>query len=186
MTGRRPRVVVVDDHRLLAQSLAISLRQEGLDCSVATLGAPDELVSSVVGERPDVVLLDLDLGPLAGDGVALVAPILTGTVLSLPSRQSATWLAVFMLALPFMAVTRALVYNRIGDGRYAWAMRAIALLGALLTVAVAVAVPRFGALGAAGATAAAELLTAGVLVAVAGFSRTRKIHEILSDSREFS
>jgi hypothetical protein len=65
-------------------------------------------------------------------------------------------------------------------------MRAIALLGALLTVAVAVAVPRFGALGAAGATAAAELLTAGVLVAVAGFSRTRKIHEILSDSREFS
>ena len=41
MTGDRLRVVVVDDHRLLAQSLAISLRQEGIDCSVATLAAPD-------------------------------------------------------------------------------------------------------------------------------------------------
>ena len=75
MTGHRLRVVVVDDHRLLAQSLAISLRQEGIDCSVATLAAPDELVRSVVAERPDVVLLDLDLGPVAGDGVALVAPL---------------------------------------------------------------------------------------------------------------
>ena len=75
MTGHRLRVVVVDDHRLLAQSLAISLKQEGIDCSVATLAAPDELLRSVVAERPDVVLLDLDLGPLAGDGVALVAPL---------------------------------------------------------------------------------------------------------------
>jgi DNA-binding NarL/FixJ family response regulator len=75
MTGQPLRVVVVDDHRLLAQSLAISLRQERIDCSVATLAAPDELVCSVVAERPDVVLLDLDLGPLAGDGVALVAPL---------------------------------------------------------------------------------------------------------------
>ena len=75
MTGHRLRVVVIDDHRLLAQSLAISLGQEGIDCSVATLAAPDELVRSVVAERPDVVLLDLDLGPVAGDGVALVAPL---------------------------------------------------------------------------------------------------------------
>jgi DNA-binding NarL/FixJ family response regulator len=75
VTGRRLRVVVVDDHRLLAQSLAISLGQEGLDCSVATLTAPDELVRSVVAQRPDVVLLDLVLGPVAGDGAALVAPL---------------------------------------------------------------------------------------------------------------
>jgi O-antigen/teichoic acid export membrane protein len=119
-------------------------------------------------------------------GVALIAPFLTGTVLSLPSRQSATWLAVFMLALPFMATTRALVFNRIGDGHYRWAMRAIALLAALLTVAVVLAVPRFEALGTAGATAAAEFLTATALVAASAFSRRRKFREILSDSREFS
>jgi O-antigen/teichoic acid export membrane protein len=96
--------------------------------------------------------------------VALIAPFLTGTVLKLPDRQAALWLMVFMLALPFMAVTRALVFNRIGDGRYGWAMRAIALL----------AVPRFGALGAAGATAAAELVTAATLLGVAAVRSRRK------------
>lgn len=75
MSAGRPRVLLVDDHRLLAQSLAISLRQEGLDCTVAELAPPDELVRAVVAERPDVVLLDLELGPVAGDGAALVAPL---------------------------------------------------------------------------------------------------------------
>ena len=75
MSDGRVRAVVVDDHRLLAQSLAISLRQEGVDCSVATLAPPEELLASVLAERPDVVLLDLDLGPETGDGVGLVAPL---------------------------------------------------------------------------------------------------------------
>ena len=69
------RTVVVDDHRLLAQSIAISLRQEGVDCSVATLAPPEELLAAVLAEDPDVVLLDLDLGPETGDGVGLVAPL---------------------------------------------------------------------------------------------------------------
>ena len=70
-----PRAVVVDDHRLLAQSIAISLRQEGVDCVVATLSDPATLVASVLAERPDVVLLDLDLGAGTGDGADLVAPL---------------------------------------------------------------------------------------------------------------
>ncbi|HET9761787.1 MAG TPA: response regulator transcription factor [Nocardioidaceae bacterium] len=75
MSDPRPRAVVVDDHRLLAQSIAISLRQEGVDCEVATLAPPDRLLAAVVAERPDVVLLDLDLGRETGDGDGLVAPL---------------------------------------------------------------------------------------------------------------
>lgn len=75
MSGARPRAVVVDDHRLLAQSIAISLGQEGVDCSVAALAAPEQLIADVVAERPDVVLLDLDLGRDTGDGDGLVAPL---------------------------------------------------------------------------------------------------------------
>jgi DNA-binding NarL/FixJ family response regulator len=73
-----PRAVVVDDHRLLAQSIAISLRQEGVECVVADLADPETLVASILAERPDVVLLDLDLGAVTGDGVALVAPLVRG------------------------------------------------------------------------------------------------------------
>jgi DNA-binding NarL/FixJ family response regulator len=73
--ARRLKAVVVDDHRLLAQSIAISLRQEGLDCSVAPLGDPASVLRSVIADRPDVVLLDLDLGGDVGDGGALVAPL---------------------------------------------------------------------------------------------------------------
>ncbi len=103
--------------------------------------------------------------------VAALAPWLTGTVLSLPIRQSAEWLALFMLALPFMAVTRALMLNRIGDGQYGWATKAVGLLAALLSVAVAFGVAKFGPLGAAGATAAAEILTLTVILALARRSR---------------
>ncbi len=48
-TLRALSAVVVDDHRLLAQSIAISLRQEGVDCTVATLTDP---VSLVAGSWP--------------------------------------------------------------------------------------------------------------------------------------
>ena len=74
-TLRALSAVVVDDHRLLAQSIAISLRQEGVACTVAPLTDPVSLVAGIVAERPDVVLLDLDLGPGVGDGCALVAPL---------------------------------------------------------------------------------------------------------------
>ncbi|GAA4262840.1 hypothetical protein GCM10022255_101970 [Dactylosporangium darangshiense] len=96
--------------------------------------------------------------------VSVLAPVLTRTVLSLPHPGAAGWLALFMLALPFMAVTRALLFDWIGDAHYGRATRAFALLAAVLTVCVAVGVPAFGAAGAAEATAAAEALTLAVLL----------------------
>jgi O-antigen/teichoic acid export membrane protein len=98
--------------------------------------------------------------------VSVLAPVLTRTVLSLPHPGAAGWLVLFMLALPFMVVTRALLFDWIGDAHYGRATRAFALLAAVLTVCVAVGVPAFGAAGAAGATAAAEALTLAVLLLV--------------------
>ncbi|WP_147456885.1 lipopolysaccharide biosynthesis protein [Micromonospora pisi] len=114
-----------------------------------------------------VVVALLCAVPMAA-AVAWLAPWLTGTMLSLPHREAAGWLTLFMLALPFMAVSRALMFNWIGDGHYGRATRAMAVLAALLTVAVTLGVPRFGPLGAAAATAAAEV---SALVVILLFAR---------------
>ena len=73
-TVRPLRVVLVDDHQLLAQSLAMALRFEGVTCAVPTLRDREALVRDVVEDPPDLVLLDLDLGGAIGDGSTLVAP----------------------------------------------------------------------------------------------------------------
>jgi DNA-binding NarL/FixJ family response regulator len=67
-------VLVVEDHALLAQSLVIALNAEGCPARVADLVSSAELLQQVRTDRPSVILLDLDLGPL-GDGVDLVQPL---------------------------------------------------------------------------------------------------------------
>ncbi|MER7277179.1 hypothetical protein ABT369_22305 [Dactylosporangium sp. NPDC000244] len=100
--------------------------------------------------------------------VAVLAPFLTRTVLSLPHPDAATWLAVFMLALPCLAVTRALLFNWIGDGHYGRATKAMTIVAAVLTVSVAVGVPLWGPLGTAGATAVAEAAALAIILAGLG------------------
>lgn len=68
-------VVLVEDHALLAQSLGIALHAEGYDVTVPPVHDPDQLLADVLAARPDVVLLDLDLGEGGGDGSDLVAPL---------------------------------------------------------------------------------------------------------------
>lgn len=71
---RLTRAVLVDDHRLLAQSLALALGFEGIDCSIPALTSREHLVREVVDGPPALVLLDLDLGDPIGDGADLVDP----------------------------------------------------------------------------------------------------------------
>lgn len=72
------RVVIVDDHVLVAEALVLALGAEGYD--VRRVVVPEEpgevgaLVAAITRLRPDVVLLNLDLGPF-GDGAPLVAPL---------------------------------------------------------------------------------------------------------------
>jgi DNA-binding NarL/FixJ family response regulator len=68
------RVLIVEDHELLAQSLHLALTAEGMASEVATLSSAEGLVEQVQTTRPDVVLLDLELGDPVGDGIPLVEP----------------------------------------------------------------------------------------------------------------
>lgn len=69
------RVVIVDDHALLADAVAAALRAEGLDVSVADLSSRESLLADVRADPPDLVLLDLELGGEIGDGATLVRPL---------------------------------------------------------------------------------------------------------------
>lgn len=77
MTPPRARVTVVDDHSLFAESLVIALVAEGIDarCVVPEDETPlGRLGRAVLQTKPDIVLLDLDLGA-RGDGMPLVAAL---------------------------------------------------------------------------------------------------------------
>lgn len=71
-----PRIVVIDDHEIIAQSLSASLSALGHDVVRVDAETPD-LVAAIVAREPALVVLDLDLGP-AGDGGLLVAPLTEG------------------------------------------------------------------------------------------------------------
>jgi DNA-binding NarL/FixJ family response regulator len=70
------RVVIVEDHELLASSLALALRQLGLE--VETVAGPTvaDVVGAVRRLAPVLVLLDLHLGPRLGSGLDLIGPLM--------------------------------------------------------------------------------------------------------------
>ena len=73
------RLVIVEDHVLLAEALEMTLTGEGFDVRRIDLGLEEAistalLLSTILRARPQVVLLDLDLG-IGGDGVRLIAPL---------------------------------------------------------------------------------------------------------------
>ncbi|MEV7431789.1 MULTISPECIES: response regulator transcription factor [unclassified Nocardioides] len=77
-TRNATRVALVEDHTLFADSLDMVLTVEGYD--VRRVPIPDDggsmasILSTVLGTRPRVVLLDLDLGRL-GDAARLIGPL---------------------------------------------------------------------------------------------------------------
>jgi DNA-binding NarL/FixJ family response regulator len=69
------RVLIVEDHELLAQSVGLALSGEGCDVRISGLGGMDEVLQEADEHAPDVVLLDLDLGGELDDGAGLIAPL---------------------------------------------------------------------------------------------------------------
>lgn len=69
------RVMLVEDHQLMAQSLQAALTAEGLHVVRAPLDDADAVLACARELRPEVVLLDLDLGGRIGQGEGLVAPL---------------------------------------------------------------------------------------------------------------
>jgi DNA-binding NarL/FixJ family response regulator len=71
------RVLIVEDHELLAESLRITLTAHGYDVIVPDV-VPAEVYAVAQATPPDVVLLDLDLGEQGGDGAVLVEGLAVG------------------------------------------------------------------------------------------------------------
>ena len=68
------RVAVVDDHALLAQSLVRALREAGVVADSVEPSGEAAVLDALAGFRPDVILLDLDLGEM-GSSVRMIPPI---------------------------------------------------------------------------------------------------------------
>ena len=69
------RLLVVDDHELLAEGLAASLRAAGHEVAVAPSGASDDsIIELAETHRPDLVLLDLELDH-GRSGLDLIGPL---------------------------------------------------------------------------------------------------------------
>jgi DNA-binding NarL/FixJ family response regulator len=67
-------VVLVEDHGLLAQTLASALSAEDVDVTVVDAPRSEDVLGEITAVGPDLVLLDLDLGP-AGAGDDLIGPL---------------------------------------------------------------------------------------------------------------
>lgn len=66
-----PRLFLVEDHEILTKTLSVALSAEGFEVKVAEDLAPDALLEVAQAFRPDVVLLDIDLGE-HGSGIDLI------------------------------------------------------------------------------------------------------------------
>lgn len=87
------RILIVEDHRLVAQGLELGLRAEGFDV-LSTDGVPAALPAVLADFPPDVVLLDLHLAD-GRSGISLM-PMLRSpgrTVIVLTAETEATALA---------------------------------------------------------------------------------------------
>jgi DNA-binding NarL/FixJ family response regulator len=73
-TAPAERIAIVEDHELLADSLAFALSGGGLEAVVIRPTSEREVLQSVFELSPRVVLLDLHLGAL-GSGLKLIEPL---------------------------------------------------------------------------------------------------------------
>jgi DNA-binding NarL/FixJ family response regulator len=66
------RILIVEDHTMLAEALALGLTTSSgaLECTIADLSSPRSVVDQARELKPNLVLLDLDLG--RADGLDLV------------------------------------------------------------------------------------------------------------------
>jgi DNA-binding NarL/FixJ family response regulator len=69
-----PRLLLVDDHRLLGETLQASLALAGLDAVVAPCATGDQILAAAKEVQPTLVVLDLELDA-AGQGYDYIAPL---------------------------------------------------------------------------------------------------------------
>ena len=90
------KVLIIEDHALFAESLELALTLESYDVQclpTSEAGSAQGVLTAVGRIRPNVVLLDLDLGGV-GDGVRLIPPMVKAgihVVVVTASADKARW-----------------------------------------------------------------------------------------------
>ena len=69
-------LLIVDGAELLAGTLVMALRQQGLEAFTAPGSSAQAVVDLAESLAPVLVLLDLDLRPTLGDGLHLISPLI--------------------------------------------------------------------------------------------------------------
>lgn len=88
------RVLIIEGHWLLAQSLAVALEGEGATVDIAPLDSEESLLSRARRGAYEVVVIEPDLRETLGDGARLIRPLTaTGTrVVVLTTIDDPEWL----------------------------------------------------------------------------------------------
>lgn len=68
-------VLIVDDHALIAQGVAVALEAENVRVEITTGPSSEDVLEIAERLRPDVVLLDLQLEGQIGSGLPLIRPL---------------------------------------------------------------------------------------------------------------
>lgn len=80
---RPMRIIIIDDHALFAESVALTLENEGYLVRRIDLAGEHNTLATVLANAlrsaPRVVILDLDLGHV-GDGMRLISPLTTAGI----------------------------------------------------------------------------------------------------------
>lgn len=85
----KPKVLVVDDERVIADTLAIILNQAGFDAAAVYTGT--DAVERATNEKPDLVISDVIMPDMNGIEAAIrIRKILPGCKILLFSGQAAT------------------------------------------------------------------------------------------------
>lgn len=85
----RPRVLVVDDERTIADTLVLILNQSGFETSAVYSG--EMAVKAAVELKPDVLISDVVMGAMSGiDAAILICQSVPGCRVILFSGQAAT------------------------------------------------------------------------------------------------
>lgn len=78
MTGKSPgadrTVAIVDDHQLLVETVTLALASSGIGAVAVPPRTTRDLLEALLLRAPDLVLLDLDLGPF-GNAVPIIRPL---------------------------------------------------------------------------------------------------------------
>lgn len=71
----RMRALIVDDHEMIAQGIAVALDAAGVQTEVTSGPTSEAVITLAERHQPDVVLLDLQIGGEIGSGLSLIEPL---------------------------------------------------------------------------------------------------------------